>query len=250
MRTVISHFFNEEYLLPWWLEHHKNIFDHGILIDYHSTDRSVEIIKEICPTWQIVTTRNNYFDSAAIDREVEDYEHQVSGWRIALNVTEFLYGDFDQLNAVTEPTQHFIGNYVFVDPNPGQTYTHELPLHEQCRWGYYEDSDGCTRLSTGARASRSLHNYNIRYHPLGGRHWQEAPTLCDLAIFYYGYAILNEANLARKLQIFNKMSPEEQGKCRNSHPNGLNQSQFLNNIDLHHRPRCYDLSDTIAWLSS
>lgn len=48
--TVISHFYNEEYLLPWWLNHHKNIFDNGILINYGSTDKSVEIIKSICPT--------------------------------------------------------------------------------------------------------------------------------------------------------------------------------------------------------
>jgi hypothetical protein len=34
MITVISHIFNEEYLLPFWLEHHRTIFDHGIIIDY------------------------------------------------------------------------------------------------------------------------------------------------------------------------------------------------------------------------
>ena len=53
-KTVVTHFFNEEYLLPWWLEHHKKYFDHGVMIDYNSTDSSVEIIKKICPTWTIV----------------------------------------------------------------------------------------------------------------------------------------------------------------------------------------------------
>ena len=43
--TVISHFYNEEYLLPWWLAHHTKLFDHGILINKGSTDRSVEICK-------------------------------------------------------------------------------------------------------------------------------------------------------------------------------------------------------------
>ena len=51
--TVISHIFNEEYLLPFWLENHKNMFDHGIIIDYCSTDSSVEIIKKYCPTWEL-----------------------------------------------------------------------------------------------------------------------------------------------------------------------------------------------------
>ena len=33
MRVVVSHFFNEAYLLPWWLRHHRDVFDHGVLID-------------------------------------------------------------------------------------------------------------------------------------------------------------------------------------------------------------------------
>jgi hypothetical protein len=48
MKTVISHFYNEEYMLPWWLKHHRQYFDHGILIDYGSTDKSLDIIKKIC----------------------------------------------------------------------------------------------------------------------------------------------------------------------------------------------------------
>jgi hypothetical protein len=64
MLTIISHFYNEEYLLPWWLEHHKKIAPFGVMIDYHSTDRSVEIIKSICPHWEIRTTRNESFDAA------------------------------------------------------------------------------------------------------------------------------------------------------------------------------------------
>ena len=61
MKTVISHFYNEEYLLPFWLKHHKKYFDHGILINYHSTDKSVEIIKEICPDWEIINTEYEEF---------------------------------------------------------------------------------------------------------------------------------------------------------------------------------------------
>ena len=30
--TLISHIFNEEYLLPFWLRHHKNMFDEIIII--------------------------------------------------------------------------------------------------------------------------------------------------------------------------------------------------------------------------
>jgi hypothetical protein len=89
--TVICHFYNEEFLLPLWLEHHKRIFDHGILIDYNSTDGSRDVIKRICPTWEIRKSRNEYFGSREIDAEVMDIERTQEGIKIALNVTEFLF---------------------------------------------------------------------------------------------------------------------------------------------------------------
>ena len=94
-------------MLPWWLDHSRRIFDHGIMIDYNSTDGSRELIKKFCPKWEIHTTRNAYFDSACIDREVEDYERRCRSWRMALNVTEFLYGNFQQLDKVIAPTAAF-----------------------------------------------------------------------------------------------------------------------------------------------
>lgn len=96
MITVISHIFNEEYLLPFWLEHHMNIFDHGIIIDYCSTDRSVEIIHKHCPNWEIIKTRNLNADGSPnfkaddVDREVSNIESRIHGYKICLNTTEFL----------------------------------------------------------------------------------------------------------------------------------------------------------------
>jgi hypothetical protein len=144
-KTVICHFYNEEFLLPWWCKHHKQIFDHGIMIDYRSTDRSVDIIKKICPDWEIVTTKNEFFDSTPIDAEVMEIEKKLEGWRIALNVTEFLYGNTDHLISKDEMTQFLIGNYVFVDmedPAKGPTYLlHDYPLHAQRHWGFDPNTD-------------------------------------------------------------------------------------------------------------
>ena len=50
---LFSHIYNEEYLLPYWLNHHKKIFNHGVIIDNFSTDKSVDIIKSIVPDWEI-----------------------------------------------------------------------------------------------------------------------------------------------------------------------------------------------------
>ena len=110
MLTLISHIFNEEYLLPFWLEYHKNIFEHGIIIDYYSTDRSIEIIRKYCPTWEIITTRNinkdgsPNFKAEDVDLEVMDIESRISGFRICLNTTEFLF--------LTKPKEEIKYNYL------------------------------------------------------------------------------------------------------------------------------------------
>ena len=77
-------------MLPWFLNHHKQIFDHGVMIDYHSTDRSVEIIKSICPAWEIVTSRNNDFQADNIDTEVMEIEKH-RGISVATSVMSFEY---------------------------------------------------------------------------------------------------------------------------------------------------------------
>ena len=116
-KTIITHFFNEEYLLPWWLNHHKQYFDHGILINYASTDRSVEIIKEICPDWTIIDSRNSEFDAKLADDEVSDIESTIPGWKICLNTTEFLVGDYSILDTV-DTKEFIIPCCVLLDTEP------------------------------------------------------------------------------------------------------------------------------------
>ena len=88
---MISHFYNEEYLLPWWLVHHREIFDFGVMIDYGSTDGSKEIIKSLVPHWKVIPSRNNNFEAQLVDSEVSDYEEALpTGWKTALNVTEYI----------------------------------------------------------------------------------------------------------------------------------------------------------------
>ena len=94
MKSIISHFYNEEYLLPWWLNHHKKYFDYGLMINYASTDRSVEIINKICPDWKVVDSVNKEFGAKECGDEVEYYEKRISGWKICLTITEFIVGDF------------------------------------------------------------------------------------------------------------------------------------------------------------
>lgn len=200
MRTIITHFYNEEYLLPWWLNHHKKYFDQGILIDYHSTDRSVEIIKEICPNWHVVPSRFLQFDAHHLDWEIMWYERQVSGWRISIPVTEFLVGDVANL-AIDTPdrTQFFIPSIIFSDFNPYTTLDKNKKLWEQCFRGVHY-----THAKSRGWSCRSMHNFNDIFYEVG-RHFHE-PNTDRAMIFKYSHLLLGEAMISRKLQIQTKVS--------------------------------------------
>jgi hypothetical protein len=250
-KTVISPFYNEEYLLPWWLEHHKNIFDHGILLDYESTDRSCEIIKDICPTWEIRPSRNKYFNGEAIDAEIVDIEKTVDGWISTINVgTEFLYGNTDHLDDRKEPTQFMITNYVFVDmedPAKGPIeLSHDIPLHEQRYWGYHDNDTNRDPVAPYApgkgewnRLNRSIANYPVKY--TGGRHFPKTDySFDDLVIFYYGWADLGERGMARKTQIAGKINEPYSSIHKNS------REQFLLIHRAHQQPVSIDMREKMA----
>jgi hypothetical protein len=197
-KTVLCHFYNEEWLLPFWLKHHREYFDHGIMIDYCSTDRSVEIIKELCPTWDIINSKNRYFLTTQIDREVESIEKNLTGWRVCLNVPEFLVGNYDRLCSTSALTNIYVGQYMFVEQGDMLTPTMFNPLQSlitQCSYGI-------SGKVQSPRLARSIHNYPILYPD--GRHFSNLPTYDDLTIFYYGWASLCEESIARKLQIQTK----------------------------------------------
>ena len=201
-KTLLCHFYNEEYMLPWFLNHHKQIFDHGIMIDYHSTDRSVEIIKEICPTWDIVTSRNQDFQADTIDTEVNDLEQDIEGWKICLNVTEQLIGDYSILN--NEPKQLLVPSIFMVDCDRERNVTQDRPLYEQKFDGFLFSDNQQNFLE---RRSRSLHNVPVHYPAEStqacmapGRHWNSYNT-DKLVTFYYGWCPMDTGGFARKLQI-------------------------------------------------
>lgn len=91
--VLLSHFYNEEFLLKWWIRQHAPLFDSAILVDYASTDSSLDIIKREAPeSWKVVQSRNSMFDAEQVDREIMDIENSlpISSWKICLNTTEFL----------------------------------------------------------------------------------------------------------------------------------------------------------------
>ena len=204
MLTLISHFYNEEFLLPYWLEHHTKLFDHGVMIDYQSTDRSVEIIRDLAPNWEIRPSRNNEFDAYSLDAEVMDIEQEIKGWKMCLNTTEFLI-HHDLRSDVVE-FEKVLPGYIgmqtagiwmvdapheFNQPVDGQ------PLFFQRHYGWFEPVP-----SAGGSRHRLLHRAETgRYYT--GRHWtahKEVAYRPEMFCAWFGWSPYPQVK-QRKMQI-------------------------------------------------
>ena len=224
MLTLISHFYNEEYLLPWWLEHHKKMAKFGVMIDYHSTDRSVDIIKSICPNWQIITSKNETFGAAECDREVQEVERTIKGYKMALNTTEFLIGNVPMALRHT-PKYLSVKSFIMCDlKNNLPSYpNYDRPLIEQCHTGMVHHH---------YRPGRTLHRFDALDYTKGRHTYMYDTEL--LALCWFGWAPFNEHTLKRKLQIQNKIPPE----------------QFATGAGVQHKCTVEDLMAQFDYLSS
>ncbi len=220
MRTVITHFFNEAYLLPWWLEHHVKMFDHGILIDHGSTDESADICRQLAPHWRLVKSRLVEFDAWLTDFEVMNYEIELSGWKIALNTTEFLVanpglGDLERYLQSAGRSGIAASGLTMVDKAPSQLPQPDLPLVRQKPWAVDDNRFGRWRWLRQMLGHPKTPQRNRFYHslPTGmyppGRHrsfhrdWQVRTP--NLMVLHYGYAPWNDHFIGRKIQIADKI---------------------------------------------
>jgi len=206
MKTIITHIFNEEYLLPFWLEYHSSIFDHGIIIDYCSTDKSIDIIHTFCPTWTIIKTKNvdshgnPVFDALLIDKEVTEIEKMIDGHKICLNVTEF----FVILNEVFSVDDiHRIPIYSMMslqnDPKNIVDFFNVDLFKLRSTPGIYFD-----------RGYRTLHSKPFIYYHIGRHYIHEGQgntvISTNFIILWAELYPFNQKFIERKLQIKNNMS--------------------------------------------
>lgn len=205
MATVITHFYNESFLLPFWLRHHTQLFEHGILIDYASTDDSADICRTLAPDWEYCQSRNGDFNAANCDAEVIDLERAVNGYKIALTTTEFLYcPDLDGLLSG-------IGNaarvkpVALVDTAPRSILSHSAPLSTQCHTGFFGGYMEPFK-------ARTLHCYPDGAYEVG-RH---STHHLDVAVYpegaligWYGFAPWVPQMRERKLQIQNRIPDDD-----------------------------------------
>jgi hypothetical protein len=223
--TLISHLWNEEFLLPYWLGHHYPLFDRGVLLDYGSTDRSLEIIRELAAGWEVRPSRNGYFDARDADAEVMEVEREFSGWKVVLNTTEFLLCHdlslyvrwMEKYRPDVQGVWAF--DLVMVDrPGERDRGVTAAPLYFQKHWGYHR---------TGSHSrSRLLHRFpDGRYH--GGRHSTplvERVVDDGLFLLWFGWSPMRYVT-DRKLQIQQRMSARDRaeglGKQHLVTPEGL-----------------------------
>lgn len=220
MPTVISHIYNEEFMLPYWVKHHRRLFNHGIIIDYHSTDSSMDIVRELAPDWTIVKTRNEFFVEPAIGEEVEFYEKQISGWKMALNVTEFLLLDdlagYCKTLEIADRAGIRTNGVIMVDPVEKRGQCSAQPLLLQKTFGYFE-KDVLIRPSVAGRPVRSrsrlLHRSDCG-HYFVGRHNNGVTDQIDPYFYlcWFGWSPFNDQVKNRKLSIQTKVSDEQRQK--------------------------------------
>lgn len=220
-------------MLKWWIPHHLNKFDHGIIIDYGSTDSSLDIVRTLAPNWEIVRSGNQDFNAYNVDFEVYHIERQIQAkypgsWMLALNVTEFLIGDTSILTHLYgNRSQKLIPCDIMVDP-PELEYaepdvnaplvlqrTHGIPMI----WGKTNSVDPYSNEINWAcapggpnqdipyanRLMRSIHNYSHNYlenslNPGGGRHYWGAPFEW-FRVLWYGWSPFTHGMLERKCAI-------------------------------------------------
>ncbi|CAM3340834.1 glycosyltransferase family 2 protein [Paenibacillus lupini] len=202
MTTLISHFYNEQYLLPWWLMHHVPLFDHGILINRGSTDHSVEIIRKMAPHWEIRNSKVPDFHAIEVDREVMNVEKQVSGWKMVLNTTEFLVcRNGKQLFSILDTLggkMYSIRTITMIDlPGYYSDPIYAQPLVKQRYHGVFPSDPKSPYIG------RFIHRYRSGEY-YAGRHWTSKPhqvLLHPVFIMKFSFSPWNNAMRVRKLQI-------------------------------------------------
>jgi hypothetical protein len=220
MKThLISHIFNEESLLPYWLSYHSKIFDNIIIIDYNSTDNSVNVCRQICPDITIIPSRNSNFSAANVDKEVMDIESTLDGIKMVLNITEFL---ICKTNIAT----------LFEQYN-----NNKVSLSVQAFTAYSKRDHVITDLMTDLlepdmvflyeRGNRQIHNYPTGAYTVG-RHTtrnREVSTN-EFYIMHFGNYPMNESTIQRKQQIAPRI-PESDKRSGLGYHHFWNREKFL-----------------------
>lgn len=202
--TLLTNVYNEEYLLPFWLHHHKDMFDDIIIVNYFSTDKSMEICKSICPNCKIIETQNEYFGAEEIDKEFMNIENGIEGIKIILNTTEFLLCE-------TTINDIFINNtsqvsYDITTISPYSLNTYNINTYSEL----FNNLLNNDVVYHNDRRTRQLHNFHNGNYTVGRHSTFNSISFTNKAhIIWFGYYPMNEKLLKRKTQIVANMPQKD-----------------------------------------
>jgi UDP-glucose 4-epimerase len=172
------------------------MFDEIIVIDYNSTDKSIEICKSICPECKIIKTRNECFEAEEIDKEFMDIENTIEGIKIVLNTTEFLFCEKsikDLFIHDTEPVSYAI---TVISPYSRNSY------HINNNYELFNNLFNDDVVYHYDRGTRQIHNFSNGNYTIGRHSTNNNSVPTNKAhIIWMGYYPMNDNLLKRKLQI-------------------------------------------------
>ena len=152
--VVINHFYNEQFLMPYWLDHYLRIADHIVMLDYDSNDNSSEIINTLGQGKCEVRNMGSRFDSREVELAIQQVEKEFpDAWKATVNTTEFLVCPF--LRELLRKTPHRaieFSNYIMVDMKEDSPLDSSKPLLLQRPYGYKDvgrDRGGNRYLHSG-----------------------------------------------------------------------------------------------------
>jgi len=273
MKIALTHVYNESYLLKWWIPHHKKRFDHGVIVDYNSTDGTRELVKQLAPDWEYIQSRNAMFGAEDNTLEMTDIEWNLQkrypgAWMISLTATEFFIGDTSKLAQDDKQHDLYVAcdimvsslNEAFIEPDPEKPLIeqrfHGIPLewNERTKNNMMVSKFDTACIQAGAnhimsqRMMRALHNFSFDYikNVGAGRHaWKE--PVDDFRIFWYGYSPLTEELIKRKLQVQTKI-PKSDVMRGMGISNILDRDLYLRKYKFHLDFGLVDLRETISRL--
>lgn len=249
MKIAVLSTDREDYLLQWWLPHHAEKFDFGVIVDYNyreeDGDQTYELYKQIVPNWRyykVTRERVNTFtwDVILLSIEKKLREEYPESWIITLNPTEFVIGDLNYLNSFKTEKQilipcHLMNDAVeneFNEPDPNK------PLTEQRFHGVHYNSDfpdpnsGKTarlynqikpnNVALNARWMRSIHNFSLDYlsksiYSVGRHFWNPSSYTQQLVICHYNLSPFTERFIERKLKIQDRLLESDRKVKRGLH---------------------------------
>lgn len=209
--TVLTNVYNEEYLMPFWLEHHRTMFDHGIVFDWGCTDRSLDIVREMCPTWEIKKAIDSHpskrlekFDAFENDVLFMYAEMELEGYKVVLNTTEFIMSPQPLRSYLAESTDCYypLKSFIALSLQEVQNPTTRRELF-----------DGIERVERDVRGFRMVHSWKHGQYSLG-RHEVTLPVTewIEPFVLWFGNYPWNQRIIERGLQIKDKIPDSDYEK--------------------------------------